>query len=250
MRFQLALAFLSCLVVFIYTSNAKQNPSKNQASNQLENPNNIQLTINDLSNQKQQQWQDFKQSKKIELNAKTPVSIDTYPPNPNLLETPSKQFIKPSQPNTTIPISQDSYMTLIPTNTTNVVGNSIYELQLYGNGQLIAAYPTVTGQAATQNKNRHQEGTEAPLPDGKYAVASSAVPGTTSEVGEWFLPIEPLFSTGRTALGIHYDPSFQKTNGEDGTQGCIALTQKQDLDEVLDYVTIYQPQYLEVRLQT
>lgn len=248
MYFQLALAFISCLVVFIYTSNAKQNPSQTQASNPLEKPNNVQLTTNDLSNQKQQQWQDFQQSQKAQLNQKPPVSIDTYPPNS--LETPSKQLSQPSQTNTATPISRDNYMTLIPTNTTNAVGNFIYELQLYGNGQLIAAYPTVTGQATTQNKNRHKEGTEAPLPDGKYSVASSAVPGTTPEVGELFLPIEPLFSTGRTALGIHYDPSFQKTNGEDGTQGCIALTRKQDLDKVLDYVKIYQPQYLEVRLQT
>ena len=48
--------------------------------------------------------------------------------------------------------------------------------------------------------------------------------GTHPEVGGRFLPIEPLFPTGRYALGIHYDPSFQKTNGEDGTVGCIALT--------------------------
>jgi hypothetical protein len=252
MRLKLALAFLSCLVVFVYTSNAKQKQSQPQALNKQETYNPAQLTTTDLSRQKQQQWQDFQQSQAANTQLKTPIPINPHPFNHAPLETPSPfpQPIQSPQPNAFSPLSQENYMTLTPTNTTNAVGNPIYELRLYGNGQLIAVYPTVTGKATTQSKNRHQEGTEAPLPDGKYSVASGAIPGTDPEVGELFLPIEPLFSTGRTALGIHYDPSFQKSNGEDGTQGCIALTQKQDLDEVLYYVNIYQPQYIEVKLQT
>ena len=117
-----------------------------------------------------------------------------------------------------------SYMTLTPTGLTNKLGNPLYQLSLYGNGQLIEAYMTVTGRAYTQNYNRHQAGTEAPLPEGKYRVAREPVPGTIPEVGDRFLPIQPLFRTGRSALGIHYDPSFEKRNGEDGTSGCVALT--------------------------
>ncbi|TRU22407.1 MAG: L,D-transpeptidase [Microcystis aeruginosa Ma_QC_B_20070730_S2] len=143
----------------------------------------------------------------------------------------------------------DNYMTLTPTALTNKLGNPLYQLSLYGNGQLIAAYMTVAGRAHTQNYNRHQAGTEAPLPDGKYRVAREPVPGTIPEAGDRFLPIQPLFRTRRSALGIHYDPSFEKPNGEDGTSGCIALTNRADLDQVLNYVRTYRPQYLEVNIQ-
>lgn len=59
-----------------------------------------------------------------------------------------------------------------------------------------------------------------------------------------------LFQTGRSALGIHYDPSFEKKNGEDGTSGCIALKNKSELNKVLNYVRTYRPKYLQVNIQT
>ncbi|MEQ8962106.1 MAG: hypothetical protein RLP02_29970 [Coleofasciculus sp. C2-GNP5-27] len=63
------------------------------------------------------------------------------------------------------------------------------------------------------------------------------------------MPIQPLFRTGRSELGIHYDPSFEQNNGEDGTEGCIGLTNEWELDQFLYYVRIYQPEYLEVNIQ-
>lgn len=140
-------------------------------------------------------------------------------------------------------------MKLIPTGKTNAVGNPLYQLHLYANGQEIGAYYTVSGRAHTQNKNRHRAGTEAPLPDGKYKVSRTSIPGTIAEAGDRFLPIQPLFQTGRSALGIHYDPSFEKKNGEDGTSGCIALKNKQELNKVLNYVRTYQPKYLQVNIR-
>jgi hypothetical protein len=145
--------------------------------------------------------------------------------------------------------STGSYMTLTPTGMTNALGNPIYELRLYVNGNSVGTYNTVAGRAYTQNRNRHQAGTEAPLPDGKYQVARTSVAGTIPEAGDRFLAIQPLFRTGRSALGIHYDPSFEKNNGEDGTSGCIGLTNRLELDEVLNYVRTYRPQYLEVNIQ-
>lgn len=140
-------------------------------------------------------------------------------------------------------------MKLIRTGKTNALGNPLYQLRLYANGQEIGTYDTVSGRAHTQNKNRHKAGTEAPLPDGKYKVATTPIPGTIAEAGDRFLPIQPLFSTGRSALGIHYDPSFEKRNGEDGTSGCIALKNKSELNKVLNYVRTYQPKYLEVNIR-
>ena len=140
-----------------------------------------------------------------------------------------------------------NYMTLTSMGRKNGMGNPVYLLSLYANGQKIGDYPTVTGRADTQNRNRNVSGTEAPLPRGRYSVAGSIVAGTHPEVGGRFLPIYPLFPTGRSALGIHYDPSFNKSNGQDGTAGCIALTNKQDLDRVLDFVRSHPPKYLEVQ---
>lgn len=154
-----------------------------------------------------------------------------------------------SQEVLTASIGSGNFMTLTPTGQTNLLGNPLYELRLYVNGELTNSYQTVSGRSHTQNKNRHQSGTEAPLPDGQYKVAKTTVAGTIPEAGDRFLAIQPLFQTGRSALGIHYDPSFEKNNGEDGTSGCIGLTNKQDFDEVLNYIRIYQPQYLKVNIQ-
>lgn len=147
------------------------------------------------------------------------------------------------------PFKQNNYMTLTPTTKINALGNPIYELRLYSDGKLYQTYPTVTGRSDTQTKDRNLAGINAPLPDGIYLVASFTVPGTADEVGDNFLPIEPLFFTNRSELGIHVDPSFEKPNGEDGTSGCIGLTDKSDLDRVLDYVSTYHPEYLEVKIQ-
>lgn len=151
--------------------------------------------------------------------------------------------------NLAINSNQTSYMKLLTSGTTNKLGNPIYILNFYVNGQLIKTYQTVTGRVHTQHRNRHKSGTEAPLPDGRYKVAKTPVPGTIREAGNLFLPIQPLFQTNRSALGIHYDPSFEKDNGEDGTSGCIGLKSQAELNEFLNDVRQYQPRYLTVDIQ-
>lgn len=145
--------------------------------------------------------------------------------------------------------NRTSYMKLTPTSRTNRLGNPIYFLEFYVNGQLISKYDTVAGRSHTQNKDRHKSGTEAPLPDGRYTVAKTPVPGTIREAGKLFLPVYPSFQTGRSALGVHYDPSYEKNNGEDGTSGCIGLTNQADFNKLLNHVRAYQPQYLTVDIQ-
>ncbi|NJO94093.1 MAG: L,D-transpeptidase [Hydrococcus sp. RM1_1_31] len=131
----------------------------------------------------------------------------------------------------------------------NNLHNPLYTLKAYKNGQLIYTFDAVAGRWNTQTRDRHRGGTEAPLPDGSYQVASRSVPGTISEVGGKFLPIHPLFQTGRTALGIHYDPNYNKPNGEDGTSGCIGLTNQADFEQILNFIKLYHPQTLIVDLQ-
>ncbi|MDJ0675715.1 MAG: L,D-transpeptidase [Calothrix sp. MO_167.B42] len=142
-----------------------------------------------------------------------------------------------------------SYMTLTPTGQTNMLNNPLYELRLYANGRLINRFLTVTGRSHTQNRNRHQSGTEAPLPDGRYTVSRYAIPGSIAEAGDRFLPMQPLFKTGRTDLGFHVDPSFEKNNGEDGTSGCIGLISRQDLSQVLSFVRTHRPKFIDIKIQ-
>lgn len=156
---------------------------------------------------------------------------------------------KPSNMGCSAPANRSSYMRLERTGRTNKLGNPLYRLCLYARGQVLASYDTVNGRAHTQNRKRHVSGTEAPSPDGRYRVARGIVPGTHPEVGGRFLPITPTFRTGRTALGIHFDPSFEKRNGEDGTAGCIALTKRSDLDEVLKSHRKYRFRYIDVDIQ-
>ena len=153
---------------------------------------------------------------------------------------------KSSNKGCSTPANRSSYMRLETTGRKNAVGNPLYRLCLYAKGQVLAAYDTVNGRAHTQNRNRHRSGTQAPSPDGRYTVARWYVGGTHPEVGGRFLPITPRFRTGRTALGIHYDPSFEKRNGEDGTAGCIALTNRSDLSKVLNFHRRYRFRYIDV----
>jgi len=146
-------------------------------------------------------------------------------------------------------VNEGSYMKLVPTGQYNHLGNPLYKLQLFVNGEEFGSYMAESGRARTQDKDRDRSGTEAPLPDGDYRIATKVTPGGVYEAGDRFLAIYPQFRTGRSELGIHYDPSHNKDNGEDGTSGCIGLINKDDLTEVLNFVRAYHPQHLNVEIQ-
>jgi hypothetical protein len=232
MLLHLALASVSCVLVTACVANKDR--EQTQKFTDAKAANNIQLSSNIPNSKKQNSNSSTEENKQ---------SITTE----FLCTKEPEQGNNISRANS--PRSSDNCMTLTPTQKTNKLGNPLYELNLYADGKLFKTYEVVTGRSKTQNRDRNKAGTEAPLPDGSYRVASSTIPGTHPEVGGRFLPIQPLFSTGRSALGIHYDPSFEKNNGEDGTSGCIALTNKSDFNEVLEYIRTYQPQDLEVSIQ-
>ncbi len=148
-------------------------------------------------------------------------------------------------------VNPSSYMTLEKTGRKNALGNPLYKLCLYAEGQLKGAYHTVTGRFYTQNRNRNRSKTQAPAPDGKYKVAKHITYSPLPEigVGQRFLQVDPLFPTARTELGLHYDPSFEKRNGQDGTSGCIALTSRANLDKVFQYFRTYRPKYMFVDIE-
>jgi hypothetical protein len=139
-------------------------------------------------------------------------------------------------------------------NPKNRFNNPIYKLTAYRNriSQQSFRLNAVSGRSFTQTRNRYQSQTHAPLPDGSYSVATNVVNGTIPEVGGTMIPIfpKPGFNPRmrRQALGIHWDPSFNRDRQEDGTSGCIGLTNRNDYRRVRDFVLTHHPRSLEVRI--
>ncbi len=140
----------------------------------------------------------------------------------------------------------------------NRYNNPIYALHLCVGGKELKSYEIVTGRNFTQKKNRNQSGTHSPLPNGKYRMNNALTQGMVVEVGrvsglsvsQPFLPITPSFSTGRSALGIHVDPSYNKDPKEDGTSGCIGLTNAADFRSLWSEIKQYQIRDLQVAINT
>jgi hypothetical protein len=145
-----------------------------------------------------------------------------------------------------------NYLRLVrdPSKGTNDNGNPIYTLEAYVGGERYQAFNAVSGIASSQQLDRNRGKNHAPLPDGLYRVSDVIVPGAVPEVGKTFISIYPQFETGRSDLGIHVDPSFNKRNGSDGTSGCIGLTTSADRDAVNEFVTKYHPHNLAVSIMT
>jgi L,D-transpeptidase catalytic domain len=140
----------------------------------------------------------------------------------------------------------------------NRYSNPIYLLHLCVGGKEQKSFKIVTGRNFTQLKNRHQSGTHSPLPNGKYRMSTALVQGMVVEVGrvsglnvsQPFLPISPMFGTGRSALGIHVDPSYNIDPKEDGTSGCIGLTNPADFKSLWSNIQQYQVRELQVAIHT
>jgi hypothetical protein len=130
----------------------------------------------------------------------------------------------------------------------NSVGNPIYTLETYVNGRKDREFNVVSGTANTQNIDRNRGNNFAPLPDGLYDISDRIIPGKTPEVGRTFISIAPKFETNRNELGIHLDRSFDRSNGYDGTAGCIGMTTPTDRDAINEFVTKYRPRNLFVNI--
>jgi hypothetical protein len=143
-----------------------------------------------------------------------------------------------------------NYLRLVrdPSKGTNDNGNPIYTLEAYVGGERYQTFSAVSGVASSQQLDRNIGSNHAPLPDGLYRVSDQIVPGTVPEVGRTFIGIYPQFQTGRSDLGIHVDPSFNKKNGSDGTSGCIGLTTATERDAINDFVLKYHPHNLYVSI--
>jgi hypothetical protein len=176
--------------------------------------------------------------------------------NPQLAKSPSRPYR--ARNSSVSPTPCRSFPCLVlsesPQHLHNQFNNPIYKLTAYrdNTSSYIFQLNAVTGRAFTQSRNRYQSLTEAPLPDGSYSVTPRVVRGTIPEVGGTMVPIFPKRGFDprmrRTALGIHWDPSFDRDKSEDGTSGCIGLTSKSDYHRVRNFVLKYRPRSLEVQI--
>jgi hypothetical protein len=105
---------------------------------------------------------------------------------------------------------------------------------------VLEALPALTGRAYRQTADRNIAGNKSPLPKGTYSIDRGGIasaPFSDPELGKgYWVPITPLFSTGRSALGFHQDPSWGKQNGESGTSGCVGLANATDTAKLVDWI--------------
>lgn len=122
-------------------------------------------------------------------------------------------------------------------------GDPVWSVQLVIDGKVVNTVPALIGRASKQNANRHVAGNKSPLPKGKYVIETSGISGPPyddPELGKgYWIPVEPMFGTQRSALGFHQDPSWGKQNGESGTSGCIGLKTVEDTKVVLNWIRVY-----------
>lgn len=160
-----------------------------------------------------------------------------YPAEPGSMR-PSIQFTHPVPP---LPrIASSAFLTLRKTNETiPKTKDPVWRLNLISkDGVVLDSLTAVTGRASRQTADRHKSGTKAPLPKGDYRIDTMGIergPFPDPELGRgYWIPITPLFATGRSDLGFHVDPSLGKLNGESGTSGCIGL---ENTDATMKLVT-------------
>lgn len=138
-------------------------------------------------------------------------------------------------------------LTLTPTHRSNALGNPIYSLSAYRDGTKQWRIDAVSGTNKSQQRDRHRGNNFAPLPDGSYDIGSIE-PGFDREVGKRFVRLKPRFKTKRTHLGIHWDISFNRRNGYDGTAGCVGLTRRRDFDRAVVFIRKYKPRRFKVAI--
>jgi hypothetical protein len=116
-------------------------------------------------------------------------------------------------------------------------GDPIWDLRLDIPGEPARHFEAVSGRADRQLANRHQMGSEAPLPVGLYRIGAIEPLGVNGprELGPIWIGIEPQFPTGRRVLGIHLDPSAGR-NWNSGTSGCIGLIRPHDMRTLAELV--------------
>ena len=102
-------------------------------------------------------------------------------------------------------------------------GNSVWLVELHGDGSLLARWTAASGIAQRQTADRlWSPGNASPLPAGTYRLGAPEPWGDDL----WF-DLQPRFETTRSALGVH--------RCYPGT-GCICIPSRNDIDALAGWV--------------
>ncbi|MBF2064290.1 MAG: SH3 domain-containing protein [Calothrix sp. C42_A2020_038] len=129
----------------------------------------------------------------------------------------------------------------------NINGLRVYTARLIdATGRVIKTVRGVSGRANKQTPS-HVQASQAPLPFGVYKFDfPGIVEFKDGEFGGVWSSMTPTFKTGRTELGVHYDPSALKQNSDSGTAGCFATPTTQERNIMTNFIRSHQPVYFVV----
>jgi hypothetical protein len=149
--------------------------------------------------------------------------------SPQLVKVPPEQSLNavvlPGQagPISDRPKGETLRLTMRRTNDVFPDGNSVWLVELHGEGSLLARWTAASGIAQRQTADRlWSPGNASPLPAGTYQL------GTPEPWGDdlWF-DLQPHFETTRSALGVH--------RCYPGT-GCICIPNRTDIEALAAWV--------------
>jgi hypothetical protein len=131
--------------------------------------------------------------------------------------------------------------------TETINGLRVYRTRLIDSaGKVIATVRAVSGRANKQTPS-HVEGTQTPLPFGVYKFDfPGSVEFKGGEFGGVWSPVTPTFKTGRSEIGIHYDPSALLNNANSGTAGCFATPTVAERETMTSFIRNYKPTHFVV----
>ncbi|PAX52349.1 SH3 domain-containing protein [Brunnivagina elsteri] len=135
---------------------------------------------------------------------------------------------------------------LVAKRTTETInGLRVYQTRLIdGTGKLINTVRAVSGRANKQTPS-NIAGSQTPLPFGIYKFDSPGSVGFKGgEFGGVWSPVTPIFNTGRSEIGVHYDPSALLNNSNSGTAGCFATPTTREKEIMTNFINTYKPTHL------
>ncbi len=123
-------------------------------------------------------------------------------------------------------------------------GLRVYQTRLIDSkNKVINTVRGVSGRANKQTPS-HVANSQTPLPFGIYTFDyPGAVEFKGGEFGGVWSPVTPTFSTQRSELGVHYDPSALLQNANSGTAGCFATLTVEERDTMTNFIRAYKPTY-------
>jgi len=126
-------------------------------------------------------------------------------------------------------------------------GLRVYETRLIDStGKVVNTVRAVSGRADKQTPS-DIAGSQTPLPFGIYTFDfPGIVEKKDGEFGGVWSPVTPNFQTGRSEIGIHYDPSALKNNANSGTAGCFATPTIQERDVMTSFIRTHKPTHFAV----